>query len=125
MSVWLQSLYHCRRHSTTGQSPTDRFNAHSQHLRSPDPSLELDRLFFMRETRWVRKNGIVVLDKQLYEVDLSLRSLKVQLRFDPADKRTIEVFYRNSFRGYAQLLDAHLNSQLHPPRDYDKDNPQS
>jgi transposase InsO family protein len=125
LSVWLQSVYHCRKHSTTGQSPAARFNAHSQHLRSPDPSLELDRLFFMRENRRVRKNGIVVLDKQLYEVDLSLRSLKVQLRFDPADKRTIEVFYRNAFRGYAQLLDAHLNSQLYPPRDYDKDNPES
>ena len=52
-------------------------------MRHLDAGLELEPLFFTRIERTVRKDGTVRIDDILYEVDLSLRALEVQLRFDP------------------------------------------
>jgi hypothetical protein len=57
-------------------------------------------------------------------VDLSLRTLEVQLRFDPFLLDRIEVYYRGSSHGLAKRVDAHLNSQLPGGSSYEK-RPQS
>jgi hypothetical protein len=62
----------------------------------------LEPLFFTRIKRTVRKNGTVRIDATLYEVDLSLRSLEVELRFDPYGMSRIEVYYRGRACGLAR-----------------------
>jgi putative transposase len=112
---WLQEIYHVRLHSSTGETPEQRFSKHSHHLRPWDPHLDLDRLFYMRLQRVVRKDGTLRLESQGYEVDLSLRGLEVQLRFDPWRKDPIEVYYRGQSFGSARPVNLHLNSQLFGP----------
>ena len=85
-----------------------------------DVSRELDPLFFTRITRTVRKNGTVRIGGILYEVDLSLRALEAELRFDPYSMARIEVYYRGKACGQARLVDLHLNSQLEGPQHYDR-----
>jgi hypothetical protein len=60
----------------------------------------------------VRRDGTVRLGSQLCEVDLSLRTLEVQLRLDPFKLDRIEVYHRGNPFGLAKRVDAHLNSQL-------------
>ena len=60
------------------------------------------------------------IDDILYEVDLSLRALEVQLRFDPYRMSQIEVYYRGQAYGLARLVDLHLNSQLEGSQHYDR-----
>ena len=72
----------------------------------------------------MRRDGTVRLGNQLYEVDLSLRTLEVQLRFDPFRLDRIEVYYRGNRFGLAQRVNAHLNSQLPGGASYEK-RPQS
>jgi hypothetical protein len=108
-----------RPHGSTGISPQLRFAQAAGGLRHLDAGLELEPLFFTRIERTVRKNGIVRIDDRLYEVDLSLRSLEVQLRFDPYSMSRIEVYYRGNACGLARLVDLHLNSQLEGPQ-YDR-----
>ena len=109
---WLQEIYHVRLHGSTGLTPEERFSKHSHQLRLLDPNQNLDRLFYMRLKRVVRKDGTLRLDNQGYEVDLTLRGLEVELRFDPYHLNRIEVYYREQSFGLAKAVNLHLNSQL-------------
>jgi len=119
-SVWLQSVYHPRLHSSTGMTPTERYQRGAHLVKALDPHLDLDQLFYHQVTRTVRRDGTVRIDNHLYEVDLSLHTLQVQLRFDPFKLDRIEVSYRGGRFGLAQPVNLHLNSQIHPGSDYEK-----
>lgn len=112
LTHWIQTLYHLRPHSSTGISPQLRFAQAAGSLRHLDADLEVEPLFFTRINRTARKNATVRINDRLYEVDLSLRALEVELRFDPYSMRRIEVYYRGKACGLARLVDLHLNSQL-------------
>jgi hypothetical protein len=72
---------------------------------------DIQPLFYQRLERTVRKNGTVRLDGQLYEVPLSLRALKIQLRLDPWRRARIEVWYQGKLMGLARLAPLHLNAE--------------
>jgi len=111
-SRWLQEVYHVRVHSSTGMTPEARFAQDSQQLRLLDPHQDLERLFYTKIDRVVRKDGTVRIENKLYEVQLSLRTLKVQLRYDPYRLDRIEVYFRDQPFGLARLADLQFNSQL-------------
>jgi len=112
LSAWIQGTYHLRKHSSTKEAPQTRFLAQQQNIRELDSHLDIERLFYTSIERTVRKNGIVQIDSQLYEVDLALRTLKVQLRFDPVKMDPIEVWYKKRQYGYATPVDLNLNCNL-------------
>jgi len=120
LSLWLQSVYHTRVHSSTGMTPTERYQRGAHLVKALDPLLDLDQLFYHQITRTVRRDGTVRIDNHLYEVDLSLRTLPVQLRFDPFKLDRIEVYYRGTSFGVAKPVNLHLNSQIHPGSAYEK-----
>jgi hypothetical protein len=68
----------------------------------------------------VRRDGTIRIDNHFYEVDLSLRTLEIQLRFDPFKLDRVEVYYRGGSFGLAKPVNLHLNSQIHPGSDYEK-----
>lgn len=111
---WLQEVYHPRTHDGIGESPQERFQRALPLLRTVDPHLDLDRLFYTRIDRVVRKDGTVRIENDLYEVDLALRGLKVQLELDPWLLDPILVLYKGQSFGSARKVDRHLNSQLDP-----------
>jgi transposase InsO family protein len=119
-SRWLQTIYHARVHSSTGMSPAERYQRGAHLVKALDPHLDLNQLFYHELTRTVRRDGTVRLDNQLYEVDLSLRTLSVQLRFDPFTLDRVEVHYRGSSFGLAKPVNLHLNSQLQGGAAYEK-----
>jgi transposase InsO family protein len=111
LSSWIQTLYHQRTHSSTGQSPEYRYQQAAQSLRQWDERQDIEPLFYLRLERTVRKNGTVRLEGDLYEVPLSLRALKIQLRMDPWKRARIEVWYQDQFRGLARKAPLHLNAE--------------
>ena len=119
-SLWLQSVYHTRVHSSTGMTPAERYQRGAHLVKALDPHLDLDQLFYHQLTRTVRRDGTVRLGNQLYEVDLSLRTLTVQLRFDPFKLDRIEVSYRGTAFGLAKRVNAQLNSQIQGGDAYEK-----
>jgi putative transposase len=108
LTHWIQTVYHLRPHSSTGVSPQFRFAQAAGTVRHLEASLDLEALFFTRIKRTVRKDGTVRIEGKLYEVDLSLRALEVQLRFDPYRMERIEVYYRGKACGLARPVDLHL-----------------
>ena len=112
LARWLQEIYHPREHEGIGESPQERFARALPLLRTLDPQLDLDRLFYTRIDRLVRKDGTVRIDNELYEVNLALRGLKVQLELDPWVLNPILVRYKGQDFGLAKKVDRHLNSQI-------------
>jgi len=112
LARWLQEVYHPRLHEGIGESPQERFARALPLLRLLDPHLDLDRLFYTRIDRVVRKDGTVRIDNDLYEVNLALRGLKVQLELDPWLKDPILVRYKGQDFGVARKANPQLNSQI-------------
>ena len=112
LSRWIASTYHLRKHSSTEQTPHERFAGSSHPRRRVEDSEKIDVLFYTRATRVVRKDGTVTLGKKLFEVPLALRALEVELRFDPILCDPVEVWHKNAFHGLARRCDLHLNSTL-------------
>lgn len=119
-STWLQTVYHPRVHSSTNMTPTERYQRGAHLVRTLDPHLDLDQLFYAQVTRTVRRDGTVRLDNRLYEVDLALRTLSITLRFDPFKLDRIEIYHRGASFGLAKPVDAQLNSQITSTQAYEK-----
>jgi putative transposase len=119
LSAWIQTVYHQRPHSATGVSPEARYQQAVATLQHLKPGTEIEPLFYLHLYRTVRKNGTVRLDGQLYEVPLSLRALKIQLRLDPWRRTRIEVWYQGKFLGLARLAPLHLNAEQGGSQAYD------
>lgn len=120
LADWVQSVYQVRHHEGIGMSPAERFTRGSAQVRTLDPHLELEQLFYAQAFRVVRKDGTVRLNNDLYEVDLALRGLEVRLRFDPWSLARVQVDYRGQSFGLARKVDRHLNSQLQGVLTYEK-----
>ena len=119
LSEWIQTVYHQRPHGSTGVSPEARYQQAAASLRQLPAGTEIEPLFYLHLERTVRKDGTVRLDGQLYEVPLSLRALKVQLRLDPWRRQRIEVWYQDQFMGLARLAPLHLNAENGGSQAYD------
>lgn len=119
LSAWIQTLYHQRAHSSTGISPELRYQQAAKTLRHLEAGLDIEPLFYIELDRKVRKNGTVRLDNDLYEVPLSLRALKIQLRLDPWRRARIEVWYQGKLMGLARKAPLHLNAENGGSHAYD------
>lgn len=111
LSAWIQTVYHQRCHSSTGQSPEYRYQLAAKSLRQWNEMDDIEPLFYIHLDRTVRKNGTVRLGGELYEVPLSLRALKIQLRLEPWRRARIEVWYQGKFMGLARKAPLHLNAE--------------
>lgn len=120
LADWLASVYHRRVHQSTGMSPSERFTKGAHHIRPLNPDIDLERLFFQRATRTVRKDGTIRLNNQLYEVDLALRGIEVELFYNPWTMESIEVRYKGQSFATARRVDLVLNSQIQGSQHYDR-----
>ncbi len=120
LSVWVQTVYHTRAHSTTGQSPLMRYQKDVALVRHLDSELKIEELFYTRLKRKVRKDGTVRIKKALYEVPLSLRALSIELRFDPFIMQPVEVWHQGRFIAQARRANVTLNGESGGSRLYDQ-----
>ncbi len=118
---WLESEYHQRVHrSLNGQSPQTRFVERSKGLRSIPPQMDVDGLFLKRILRRVRRDATISIDGRMFEVPVSLRGRKVEVRFDPFAYNRIELYVDQRHVGNATELDKQLNAHTYNRRDYDR-----
>jgi putative transposase len=107
---WVESVYHQRAHSETGQTPLDRF------LATGAPRLPAERLpreaFRWSEARTVSRTGTVGMHGNTYEVDPGLARRRVELIFDPFELAEIEV--RVDGRHVGLAIPLHVKRHVHP-----------
>jgi putative transposase len=109
-TAWVETVYHRRPHTETGQPPIDRFLAAGP-PGLPDPAL-LREAFLWSAWRTVTATATVSLHGNAYEVDPALAGRKVELVFDPFDLAHVEVRYHGRAMGAA--VPHQLRRHSHP-----------
>lgn len=106
---WLEA-YDNRVHRSTKQTPKKRFGEKSEQTRHLSAEA-LKEIFLWEEERTVRKTAIIELEGNRYDVDSSLRGKRIQIRFNPFDLSTIQVWYDNE--RFDDAKPAELRNQSH------------
>jgi putative transposase len=109
-TAWVETVYHQRVHSETGQAPLSRFTTAVPPV-LPTPAA-LREAFLWSETRLVAKTATVSLHGNTYEVDAALVGRRVELVFDPFDLTDLQVRYQGRDMGGA--VGHQIGRHVHP-----------
>jgi len=116
---WLSNIYHQRKHSSTKQTPIERFAVNLQCLRAaPD---NLHDYFRMVARRKVNKDRSITLNGRLYEAPVALIAKRVELLYHHSQHQQVEVKYQN--KSFGMLVPINLNVNCRIKRDKNN-NPQ-
>jgi transposase InsO family protein len=110
--AWIEVIYHRKVHSETGQSPLDRFRQDSTPSVRPLDPLTLRNAFLFRAQRRVSKAGDIAFQGNRYTVPGYLVGQTIQLRYDPFDLASIEIWLNSQY--LAQANPAHLQTSVQP-----------
>jgi putative transposase len=113
-SAWVETVYHRRVHSETGEAPITRLLAGAvPALPSPE---QLHEAFLWSEFRTVTKVATVSLHSNVYEVDAALVASKVEVVFDPFDLTSVEIRFqgRSMGAGIPVVIGRHAHPQARP-----------
>lgn len=111
LGAWLDQAYHRTEHSALGTTPLLRWQQDIAQIRQLPPATDLRPLFFHRLTRLVRKDCTFLLATRFYEAPPHLAGATIEVRFDPLDATTVELYAHGEAQGTARLVDPVLNSQ--------------
>ena len=107
---WLSNIYHQRKHSSTKQTPIERFAANLQCLRAaPD---NLHDYFRKVARRKVNKDRSITLNGRLYEAPVALIGKRVELLYHQSQHQQIEVKYQNKSFGMLVAVNLHVNCRI-------------
>jgi transposase InsO family protein len=110
LDLWLQDVYHQRKHTSTGKTPFERFTAHMQCIR-PAPK-DLQNYFRKHTLRRVAKDRTVVLNGKLYEAPIPLIGKQVLCLYHDEQPEKVEVIHEHKSYGFLTLLDLHINCRV-------------
>ncbi len=112
-SAWVETVYHRREHSETGQTPSERWSVLTPALPS---TAQLREAFLWSEWRTVTKTATVGLHGNTYEVDAALVGRKVELVFDPFDLTSMQVRWHSRPMGQAvpHVIGRHVHHKARP-----------
>jgi putative transposase len=114
-TAWVESVYHHRVHTETGQTPLARWDdgwqaaGHGPAMASAEA---LTEAFLWSEWRTVTKTATVSLHGNTYQVEPVLVGRKVELVFSPFNLEVIEVHYRNA--SYGRAVPHRITRHAHP-----------
>jgi putative transposase len=109
--AWLDR-YHRTEHSSLGTTPLLRWQRDIEHVRQLPPSTDFRRLFFHRLDRLVRRDCTFQLHNRFYEAPPHLTGQTIEVRFDPLDAASVEIYFQGQLQGIARLVDPVVNAQL-------------
>lgn len=110
LARWLEQDYHARPHSSTHQTPLERYLAHLHALR-PAPA-DVRDYFRFPVTRRVDKDRTVSLGGRLFEAPVGLIGRQVTLLYHRKDPLRVEVLLGEHSHGFLTPLDPLVNSRV-------------
>jgi len=110
LDLWVNKDYHQRNHSSTGQSPFNRFTRHIELVRTPPRDLE-DH--FRKEVRRrVNKDRTVSINGNIYEAPTKLIGEQLCLLFHEHKADKIEILFQGQSHGFLVPVDLKINCQV-------------
>jgi putative transposase len=110
LTSWIDGDYHQRVHSSTSQTPLERYLAHLSLLRSAPKDLR--DYFRLTVRRKVDKDRTITLGGKLFEAPVGLIGKSVTLLYHAADPDRIEVLLEEKPAGFLTPLNAGINSRV-------------
>ena len=110
--AWIDNAYHSTEHSALGTTPLLRGQRDIEHIRQLPAATDLRRLFFHRLDRVVRRASTFLLQNRFYEAPPDLSGETSEVRFDPLDPTSVEIYFQGEAHGTARLVDPVVNAQL-------------
>lgn len=107
---WVTQTYHRRPHSSTGQSPLERFASHLELIRKPPT--DLDDHFRREVRRRVNKDRSVSIDGRSFEAPTRLIGEQVSLLFHEETPHKVEIVLHGESQGFLVPLDPHINVKV-------------
>lgn len=104
---YLEKRYHITRHSSTAQSPLQRYLDDSHLLRGAPH--KLPDYFRYQQERTVAQDRTVRLENRLFQVPIGFAKKRVILRYDSLDR--VELFYDKKSYGFIEEVPLHANSR--------------
>jgi hypothetical protein len=120
LEAWTHYVNH-RRHRDTKQVPADVYGPEPRNP-YPDPPA-FDQIFLWRRSVTVDKFGTVPLEGNRYAAGADLRARRVELRYDPFNLRTVQLWVDRAFR--ANLAPEALVERVAEPVRADPQPPES
>ena len=110
LSVWIMDRYHQRTHSSTSETPLERFKNGIQMVRAaPDDLTDYFRKAVMRT---VTKDRVVHLDGKLYETPVDLIGERVELLYHDDDNPDVEARFDGKSYGILRPVDPGINVRV-------------
>jgi len=109
-AAWVETVYHRRIHTETGQAPIERLLAGAAPV-LPTPAA-LHEAFLWSETRTVTKTATISLHSNTFEVDAALVGSRVEVVFDPFALESVEIRFQG--RSMGQGLPVTIGRHSHP-----------
>lgn len=91
LNAWIEGQYHHAIHSTLQEPPIDKWIRLADSVRPLPPHIDLDRLFFHRCTRRVKKDGTFQLKRKAFDAGVFFIGEIVNVLYDPNDLRRVWV----------------------------------
>jgi putative transposase len=108
--LWLNEDYHQRKHSSTGQTPFERFTSMMHCLRSSPANLK--DYFRKVARRTVAKDRTITLNGRLYEGPVPLIGKRIELLYHETEPEKVEVKYQNKSFGMIQPVNLTVNCRV-------------
>jgi len=110
LDLWVNDIYHRKKHGATGQTPFQRFTSNMQCLRSGPENL---RDYFRKVARRkVAKDRTITFKGKLYEAPVPLIGNQVELLYHDNDPDIMEVKWKNKSYGTLRPVDLHVNCRV-------------
>ena len=117
--AWIERTYHQRPHSSTSQTPLERYLAHLHALRAAPADLR--EYFRIPARRRVDKVRTVSLKGRLYEAPLGTVGCWVTLLYHDHDLDRVEVLVGEQSRGFLTPLNPGINGRVRRTANLDID----
>lgn len=112
LAHWLDSVYHRQLHSALATTPLLRWQRDIERIRQLPPSADPRPLFFHRADRLVRRDSTFLLRKQFFEAPPHLTGKRIEVRFDPLDLASAEIWCDGKREGAVRPVDAVINGKV-------------
>jgi putative transposase len=109
-TAWVETVYHHRIHSETGQPPLERFLAGGP-PKLPTPT-QLAEAFAWSHQRVVTKTATISVHGNTYQVDPALVGRTIEVVFDPLDLTEMAVRYQG--RDMGKAIPFQITRHVHP-----------
>lgn len=112
---WVENDYNTRVHGTLLMKPIDRFGLDLRRIRFLNPMEATDELFYVEESRTVRKDNTFGILSTRYEAPRDLCDRVIDVRYNRFSPDRVIVYYKGERMGEATRLDFLANDRAPSP----------